>query len=120
QTLPTDALSTGKVGLSVTSAKALAVDGGHRTVTVIVGGERHAVPVSAVLGPEAVGALAGAMVGVMPLSSMQALLGEPGRVTRVLVEPAAGQRAAVRSELRRLAGAQALVGSGEEDVALLK
>ncbi|HEX4188953.1 MAG TPA: FtsX-like permease family protein [Solirubrobacteraceae bacterium] len=123
-TLPLDALSNGKVALSAASAHALSVSGGPegsgQQVSLLVGGVRHPTPVSAVLGHGTVGALSGALVAVTPLASMQQLLGEPGRITRILVQPAPGKQAEVRRELARLAGSTLIVGDAEEDIALLE
>jgi putative ABC transport system permease protein len=122
RTLPVDALTNGKLALSAASAEALGLGpaGAGQVVSVLVGGVRRATPVSAVLGREAVGILSGALVGVTPLASMQRLLGERGRVTRILVAPRRGQRGQVRRELERIAGSSLIVGDAEEDVALLK
>jgi putative ABC transport system permease protein len=123
RTLPLDALSDGAVGLSRTSAAALGIGGGpagsRERVTVTIGGVRHTLRVSAVLGGESVHALAGALVAVMPLQSMQRLVGQPGRVTRILVEPAAGAEQRVTAGLRRLAGTRLIAGSADEDLRLL-
>lgn len=123
QTLPLDALTPGEVGLSVASAHALGVDasGGPaaRTVTVIIGGRRRPMRVSAVLGGETVGALSGALVGVMPLASLQRLLGMEGRVSRVLVQSDPGAARQVRAGLERVAGPRLIVSGTGQDVALL-
>jgi putative ABC transport system permease protein len=123
RTLPLAALSPGAIGLSVTSAQALGLAGPsshtHANVTLLVGGLRHPTRVSAVLGSETAGALSRALVGVMPLQSMQSLLGEPGRVTRILVQSKPGQHAAVARGLRALAGGRLTVSGAEQDVALL-
>ncbi|HEX4435995.1 MAG TPA: FtsX-like permease family protein [Solirubrobacteraceae bacterium] len=122
-TLPSDALRNGEVGLSAASARALGVHGGpggtRENVTLIVGGVKHRLPVSAVLGRETVGALADGLAGVMPLEGMQSLFDQNGRVTRILVEPAPGQRAAVRDELRHVAGPGSIVSNTEEEITLL-
>jgi len=120
RTLPLDALAPGVIGLSSASASALGVSDANQTVTLLVGGVEKRLRVGALLGGEEIGVLSGALVGVMPLSSMQALLGEPGRVTRVLVHSAPGQQGRVGAELRTLAGAGRIAGSAEEDVTLLE
>lgn len=119
-TLPLDALRPGVIGLSSASANALGVTRASQTVTLVIGGVKRTVQVSALLGGEEIGALSGALVGVMPLASMQALLGERGRITRVLVRSAHGQQHSVAAELARLAGPARIAGSAEEDVALLE
>jgi len=124
RTLPLGTLSAGAVGLSAASAQALDL-GGHggvaqESVTLIVGGVRRPLRVSAVLGREAVGLLSQALVGVMPLASMQATLGQPGRITRILVQVAPAARAKVARGLRALAGGRLIATDSEQDVALLK
>lgn len=119
RTLPLDALREGVIGLSSASASALGVDRANQTVTLLVGGVETRMRVSALLGGEEVGALAGALVGVMPLASMQRLLEEPGQITRVLVRSANGHARQVDAELRRLAGGERIAGGAEEDVTLL-
>ncbi len=124
QTLPTNALTNGQVGLSTTSAQRLGISrasaGAHREVTLLIGGVRRRLPVSAVLGSEAVGALAGGLVAVMPLESMQALLGQHGQVTRILVRSSPGEQTRVRGGLRHIAGSTLIAGSADEDVSLLE
>ena len=89
RTLPLGALTPGAIGLSAASAHAL----GLEQLTAGAGPQRDGarrrrptqrLRVSAVLGTETVGVLSGARVGVMPLASMQSLLGQPRRVTRIL------------------------------------
>jgi putative ABC transport system permease protein len=123
-TLPLGTLSAGKVGLSASSARAVGVQGsvgaGATNVTLLVGGVRRTMPVSNVLGRESVGVLAGALVGVMPLETMQRLLGQPGRVTRILLQTKPGARAQVARELHALAGERLIVSDTEQDVTLLQ
>jgi putative ABC transport system permease protein len=124
RTLPLNALTNGKVALSATSARALGIDGGAEGypehVTLLVGGIRHPSPVSAVLGHDTVGALAGARVAVTPLASMQRLVGRPGEVSRILVEPTPGRERQVKRELQRIAGRSLIAGDAEEDIMLLE
>jgi putative ABC transport system permease protein len=123
RTLPLDALSEGALGLSAASAHSLGVSSsaraGRESVTVLVGGGKRPVPIGAVLGSEAVGALSGADVAVMSLSSMQRLVGEPGRVTRILVQTKPGARAQVQRALGKLVGGALIVAGAEQDVTLL-
>jgi putative ABC transport system permease protein len=117
-TLPLDALSPGGIGLSRASADALGV---HKAsaVTVALRGRSSPLRVSAVLGPEAAGAVSGALVAVMPLARLQTLAGLPGRVTRILVQTNPGRQAAVRRGLETLAGGRLTVAPAEQDVTLL-
>ncbi len=125
-TLPVSALSPGGIGLSRSSAQQLAIatTRGHATpptdVTIELRGEATRLRVSAVLGPEAFGALAQAQVAVMPLAQLQQLAGLHGRITRILVQPAPGHEAAVRAELQRLAGATLTVARSDQDLSLLR
>jgi putative ABC transport system permease protein len=122
RTLPLKALSPGTLALSRASAETLGIPGAgeHTQITVLTGGVRHTLSLSAVLGNEAVGVLAGAHVAVMPLASMQRLLAEPGRVSRILVQSAPGQQARVRNGLERLAGGRLTVAGAEQDIGLLQ
>jgi putative ABC transport system permease protein len=120
RTLPLNALGPGVVGLSSASARALGIDSAQQSVTLVIGGVEHRMKVSALLGRAEIGALSGALVGVMPLESMQSLLGVPRRITRVLVRSTRGRERQVAGELRRMGGGGAIVGRADEDVALLE
>jgi putative ABC transport system permease protein len=123
RTLPLGTLSVGAVGLSAASADALGVGtlpaGTPARVTLLIGGVKRSLGVSAVLGRQSVGALAQALVGVMPLESMQRLLGQRARVTRILVQSARGHEAEVARGLRELAGGRLIVSGAEQDIGLL-
>jgi putative ABC transport system permease protein len=122
ETLPIGSLSTSGIALSQTSAQALGMGGSaarRGAVSLKLRGQAVTLRVSAVLGPEAAGALAHAFVAVMPLSRLQQIAGLRGRVTRIFVQSEPGQRAAVRSELQRLAGGRLEVAPADEDIALL-
>jgi putative ABC transport system permease protein len=123
-TLPIAALSPGGIGISRTTAAALGEGGSDTHVGELVSlklrGVTTPLKVSAVLGPEAVGALSRALVAVMPLARMQQLAGLQGRITRILVQSRPGARSAVRAGLTRIAGARLQVEPADEDVALLR
>jgi len=122
ETLPLGSLSTSGIALSQASAGALGLGRSaakSAQVTVKLRGRAFTLPVSAVLGAEAAGALSGARVAVMPLSHLQRLAGLPGRVTRVFVQSKAGQQADVRAELTQLAGGRVEVAPADADIALL-
>ena len=89
-------------------------------VTLQLRGRSIPVRVSAVLGPEAFGALAQARVAVMPIQDLQRLAGLQGRVSRILVQAQPGREAAVRSQLQALAGGRIAVEAADQDVAALK
>lgn len=95
-------------------------EGGAGYVTLQMRGRASALRVSAVLGPEAVGALAHALVAVMPLGRMQALAGMPGQITRIFVAPQAGAQARVAAELRAVAGTRLQVAPADQDVTQLQ
>jgi putative ABC transport system permease protein len=125
ETLPLAALRPGTIGLSQASAQALDIkaprsSGGAGEVTLQMRGRAIQLRVSAVLGHEAVGALARALVAVMPLTRMQQLAGLPGRVTRIFVEAQPGAEGEVRSELRALAAGRLTVAPADQDVTLLR
>ncbi len=125
ETLPLAAFTPGTIGLSQASADALGIAArrdraGTGEVTLQMRGRATPLRVSTVLGKEAVGALARALVGVMPLQRMQQLAGLEGRITRIFVETRPGAQAAVRSELRALAGGRIEVAPANQDVTLLR
>jgi putative ABC transport system permease protein len=121
-TLPLDALKPGGIGLSKATAGELGVnasgsDAGH--VTLQLRGRSIPLRVSAVLGPEAAGAVSSSLVAVMPLRSLQRLAAMPGRVTRILVQSAPGRQNAVRRQLALLAAGRLTVAPADQDVTLL-
>lgn len=83
-------------------------------------GRTRRVPVLGVLGPESIGALAGALAAVAPIRFVQQLAGLPGRVSGILVTTEPGRREAVERELTALAGGRLTVAPADQDVALLK
>jgi putative ABC transport system permease protein len=129
-TLPIATLSSGGIGLSRTSAEEIelpthpiashAQAGQTPTVTLSLRGRATRLNVSAVLGPEAFGALSQARVAVMALAPLQRLAGLPGRITRILVQAKPGREAAARAQLRALAGAGLTVAGTDQDVGALR
>jgi putative ABC transport system permease protein len=128
-TLPIAALSPGGIGLSRTTAQRLGVAdaaagslaaNGEAAMTLELRGRATPIRVSAVLGPEAFGALAQAQVAVMPLAQLQQIAGLQGQDSRILVQVRPGREAAVRTELRTLAGGGLAVAGADQDVAALK
>jgi putative ABC transport system permease protein len=123
RTLPLGALTPGGIGLSRASADALEITGtgaGAGPVTLSMRGRAATLKVSAVLGPEAAGALSRSLVAVMPLRRMQQLAGLQGRVTRIFVHSEPGQDAAVRKQLEKIAAGRLTVAPAEEDVTQLR
>ncbi len=124
RTLPISTLAGG-IGLSRTTAAALGMDTNPKTspeqqVSLRLRGVSSKQSVSAVLGPEAFGALSRATVAVMPLPRLQQLAGLPDRISRVLVEVDPGHEAQVRTELKQLAGERLDVLPADHDLALLR
>ena len=72
-------------------------------VTLKVYGRSEKAPLYEQLGERQIGGLVGSPIVVAPLFYAQELTRQSGRVSRILVEPAAGKEAAVRSALGRLA-----------------
>jgi putative ABC transport system permease protein len=89
-------------------------------IWLLVRGRAISVAVIAVLGPETLGGLSGAMAAIAPLAFVQKLTGLSGRVTRILMTTAPGRRAEVQRELTGLAGGRLTVASAEQEIALLK
>lgn len=123
-TLPLTTLTPGELGLTQAGAEQVGVSAHHgsRETVVSVDVRGRAVPlrVAAVLGSGDVGAaLAGARLGIMPLSGLQSLAGLPGRITRVLVEVAPGHETQVRAELGAIAAGDLEVAAGDQDIGLL-
>lgn len=121
-TIPTTTLSAHGIGLSSRTAQALGIGGAassHDSVEVYVHGKAASIPVSAVLGSEAFGALAHTSVAVMQLAELQRLMGIGNRVSRILVQPLPGQGKKVRSELARLAHGSIDVAPADQDIGLL-
>jgi putative ABC transport system permease protein len=127
-TLPIATLSPGGLGLSRTTAEEIGIPthpiaGTHAQageVSLQLRGRATRLKVSAVLGPEAFGALSQARVAVMPLRDLQRLAGLQGRITRILVQAKPGQQDRARTELQALAGAGLTVAPTDQDVAALR
>ena len=138
ETLPLAALTPGTIGLSEASADALGIPtarrgpaggggstgGGDSTgagyVTLQMRGRATRLRVSAVLGPEAVGALSRALVAVMPLGRMQQLSGLPGQITRIFVETQPGAKGRCARSCERSPGGRLTVAPADQDVTLLR
>jgi putative ABC transport system permease protein len=115
-------LSTPGVILPSATADALGLSsqtpGAH--VWLQVRGRVSSVAVIAVLGPETLGGLSGAMAAIAPLTFVQKLTGLTDRVTRILLTTAPGRQAAVERELTVLAAGRLTVAPADQEVALLK
>jgi putative ABC transport system permease protein len=124
-TLPRQALAAGGISLSTATANALRLPraisgaGSGARLSLLLRGRRYARPISAVLGHEAAGALASAQIAVMPLAELQALSGQHGLVSRVLIETAPGAEASVRKALVARTARTLTVARSDQDLALL-
>jgi putative ABC transport system permease protein len=120
-TLPRATLQAGGIGLSRQSAERLGISSTEPShVLLKLRGQAIRLNVSAVLGPEAFGALSQASVAVMPLEELQHLANLRNRVSRVLLSTAHGRTAEVRQELSRLAQGRVDVAPASQDVSLLR
>jgi putative ABC transport system permease protein len=88
-------------------------------VELVGNGARHGARVGAVIGSEAVKALAGSPVAVALLGVAQRLAGRQGRVTQTLIVPARGHDAQVTRELQALAGGRLDVEPAGHELQLL-
>jgi putative ABC transport system permease protein len=124
-TIPRQSLSENGISLSAATAAALALPSSAATserdppLTLALRGRAFARRISAVLGREAAGALAGARIAVIPLGDLQALAGQHGRVSRILIETKPGAEASVRRALAGLTGGRLTVARADQDLALL-
>ncbi len=123
-TLPIATLAPGGLGLSATSAQTIGIAAhrgpGRPRVLLALRGRSRRLKVSAVLGPEALGALSQASVAVMPLRTLQRLAALPGRISRIVVQVQPGAQAAARAQLHALAGPRIAVADADQDVAALR
>ncbi len=106
------------LGMPPPSSQSLA--GGGSRVSLDVRGRALEVPVVAVLGPEAIGDLSGALAAVAPLDFVQRITGLRRRVTRILITTEHGRQALVQRELDALAGGRLTVAPAGQDVTLLE
>jgi putative ABC transport system permease protein len=89
-------------------------------VKIDVRGRRSTVPVRAVVGEDAIGPLAKALMGVGFLPYVQQLAGLPGRATRVIVKARAGEEATTRRKLTAVAGERLTVAPVDSEIAALE
>ena len=124
RTLPLNTLNEGTIGLSAASARALgfARDSAARgsPLRILLDGRTARLPLSSVLDSEAVGALAGAKVAVMGLTTMQTLLREPNTVTRILVQSKPGEHSEVMRGLQRISAGRMTVSPADQEITLLE
>jgi putative ABC transport system permease protein len=89
-------------------------------VTLIANGAAHTAQVRAVLDAGAIGGVSASGVAVALLPYAQRFVGEPGRVTDVLIRPARGSEKRVVRELRTLAGGRADVVPADNELRLVE
>jgi putative ABC transport system permease protein len=123
-TIPRQSLSADGISLSTATATALklpstATGEDEPALSLLLRGRAYPLKVSAILGKEAAGALAGARIAVVPLADLQTLAGQPGRISRILIQTKRGAEASVRKALAGLTGGRLTVARADQDLALL-
>jgi putative ABC transport system permease protein len=123
-TIPRQSLSADGISLSTATANALrlsptATVEDEPPLSLLLRGRAYPRKISAILGKEAAGALAGARIAVVPLTDLQTLVGQPGRISRILIETKPGAEASVRKALAGLTGGRLTVARADQDLALL-
>jgi putative ABC transport system permease protein len=108
----------GAVVLPAPVASKLGVTKFGATVTLQIGGTTREAALYAQLRERQIGPLVDSPIAVAPLAYAQELSGLPGRLSRVLVEPARGGQAEVQAALRRLAAGRLDVQPADFDEVL--
>jgi putative ABC transport system permease protein len=111
----------GSIGLIVLTTPVAKTVGAHKfgdPVFLQAGGNVSEAALYAQLTEKQIGPLIDSPIAVAPLEYAQEMSGLQGRVTRVLVEPAPGQTAAVRAGLEKVAGGRLGVESSDYDEVL--
>jgi putative ABC transport system permease protein len=123
-TIPRQSLSADGISLSTATANALklspsATGEGEPPLSLLLRGRAYPRKISAILGREAAGALAGARIAVVPLADLQTLADQRGRISRILIKTEPGAEASVRKALVGLTGGRLTVARADQDLALL-
>ena len=105
----------GAVVLPAPLAHTIGVTKFGKEVTFQLGGRVAQAPLYEQLHAKQIGPLISSPIAVAPLSFAQEMAGIGGRISRILVEPAPGREAAVRSALLRLAGGRLNVEPADFD-----
>ncbi len=100
----------GAVVLPAPLAQAIGVQRFGQKVTFQLAGHTATAPLYAQLHERQIGPLIGSPVALVPLSFAQEMVGLGARVSRILVQPAAGSQARVRAALKRLAAGRSSIG----------
>jgi putative ABC transport system permease protein len=111
-------LSDGLI-LPASVASAIGAEPGSAVTLHAAGGARR-LRVGAVLSGSLFGALSSSPVVVTLLPVAQSLVGLPGRVTQVLIQPRPGADARLAGELSRLAGQRLQVAPADNELRLLE
>jgi putative ABC transport system permease protein len=109
---------SGGLVLPAAVASAIGAEPGSRVTVLAAGGARR-VRVGAVLGGSLFGALTSSPVAIARLPVAQRLVGLPGRVTQILVQPRPRADRLVAAELRRIAGGRLDVAPADHELRLL-
>ncbi len=99
-----EASHKGLLLLTEPTARAIGVKPGE-AVTVLVGGRTERMTLNAALGSDRIGVAADSPIAAAPLAIAQSVAQLPGRITRVLIEPAPGREAALLGALKARYGA---------------
>jgi putative ABC transport system permease protein len=99
-----ESASKGLLVLTEPIADAIGVRPG-REVTILVGAHTEHLSLDAIVPSDKLGSVAASPIAAAPLPIVQSLAGQPGRITRILIEPRAGREAALLSALTNRFGA---------------
>ncbi len=105
----------GAVVLPAPLSRTIGVSKFGQEVTFQLAGRTTRAPLYALLHAKQIGTLIASPVAIAPLSFAQEMTGLPARVSRILVQPAAGAQAHVRAALETLAGGRLNVETADYD-----
>jgi putative ABC transport system permease protein len=112
-------LVAGGLGLPSAVAKTIGVRP-EQSVSVLADGIAHAVRVSAIAGPNVLGAAADSPIVVALIGVAQRITDRPGRVTQVFVRPDPGKDRVVKDELLRMAAGRLNVAAADNELTALR
>ncbi len=110
-----EVLLIGGLGLPAEVANTIGTGQG-RQITLLANGQARPVGVRVVLSGALADATRDGTIALTLLPLAQTLMGEPGKVTQVLVKPLPGSEALVARELRRLAAGRLNVEPADEEL----
>lgn len=108
----------GGIVLPAPLSKTLGVTKFGQEATLQLAGRTTQAPLYAQLHEKQIGPLVGSPLAIAPLSFAQEMTGLPARVSRILVQPAAGSESQVRAALTTLAGGRLNVEATSYDETL--